>query len=189
MDLVGLRTLCLPLATAIGRHLSNRKTCRLLALLNTDRRQLTGGHLSLPNTIRLPVLLNTDRLPVLLNTGRLPVLLNTDRHLLTGGHLAFPNTVRLPAVLNTDHRPLMDSHQAFPNTVRRRALKGRWLSLLNTDNLLAPPNTGSPLAINMGHHVPKNVQRFPHNATQRRKLFSWQRRLDVLRREGVRHCV
>lgn len=146
MDLVGLRTLCLPLATAIGRHLSNRKTCRLLALLNTDRRLLTGGHLSLPNTIRLPVLLNTDR------------------HLLTGGHLAFPNTVRLPAVLNTDHRPLMDSHLAFPNTVRRRALKGRWLSLLNTDSLLALPNTGSPLAINMGHHVPKNIQRFPHNA-------------------------
>jgi hypothetical protein len=180
MDLVGLRTLCLPLATAIGRHLSNRKTCRLLALLNTDRRLLTGAHLSLPNTIRLPVLLNTDRLPA---------LLNTDRHLLTGGHLAFPNTVRLPAVLNTDHRPLMDSRQAFPNTVRRRALKGRWLSLLNTDSLLALPNTGSRLAINMGHHVPKNAQRFPHNATQRRKLFSWQQRLEVLRREGVRHCV
>ena len=171
MDLVGLRILCLPLATAIGCHLSNRKTCRLLALLNTDRRLLTGGHLSLPNTIRLPVLLNTDR------------------HLLTGGHLAFPNTVRLPAVLNTDHRPLMDSHQAFPNTVRRRALKGRWLSLLNTDNLLAPANTGSPLAINMGHHVPKNVQGFPHNATQRRRLFSRERRLDVLRREAARHCV
>jgi hypothetical protein len=170
MDLVGLRILCLPLATAIGRHLSNRKTCPLLPLLNTDRRLLTGGHPSLPNTIRLPVLLNTDRhlltdghlsLP---NTVRLPVSLNTDRHLLTGGHLAFPNTVRLPAVLNTAHRPLMDSHLAFPNTVRRRVLKGRWLSLLNTDSLLTLPNTGSPLPINMGHHVPKNVQRLPHNA-------------------------
>jgi hypothetical protein len=142
MDLVGRRILCLPLATATGRHLSNRKTCRLLPLLNTDRRLLTGGHPSLPNTIRLPVPLNTDR------------------HLLTGGHLAFPNTVRLPAVLNTAHRPLMDSHLAFPNTVRRRVLKGRWLSLLNTDSLLTLPNTGSPLAINMGHHVPKNVSVF-----------------------------
>jgi hypothetical protein len=60
MDLAGRRILCLPLATATGRHLSNRKTCRLLPLLNTDRRLLTGGHPSLPNTIRFPVLLNTQ---------------------------------------------------------------------------------------------------------------------------------
>jgi hypothetical protein len=74
MRLICLRTLCLPLVTATGRHLSLPKTCR---------------HLSLPNTGRLPALLNTAHRPAI-NTGRYLSLPNTGRLPATNTHLPGP---------------------------------------------------------------------------------------------------
>jgi hypothetical protein len=96
-------------------------------------------HLVLPNTGHQPFP-NIDRLPALPHTGHhqitgcLPALPPTGHLQITGRHLLLLNTFHLPALLNMA--------SLLP-------LKSRWLSL---------PNTGSLLAINTAHRVPKNVR-------------------------------
>jgi hypothetical protein len=94
-----LRTLHLPLVMAIGRHLSNRKTCRLLMLPNTGRRLFTGSRLPLPNTGRH--LYPGSRLA----TGRRLV---TGSRLVTGRRLPLVNTGHQP-LPNTDYHPALNT--------------------------------------------------------------------------------
>jgi hypothetical protein len=110
---------------ATGRHLSNPKTCRLLALPNTglrlltDRRLLTGRHPSSPNMGRRLV---TGGHPALTNTVRPLALLNTDRPLtLKGRWLSLRNTDSLLALRNTGSLPAINTVHV-PRNVARRAV-------------------------------------------------------------------
>jgi len=123
---MGLRILCLRLAMATGRYLSNPRISRPLAFLNTNRRLLMGGRLSLLNTIRHPLTgghrLNTVRLRALLNTVRRPALPNTvPRPVLKGHWLSLLNTGNLLALPNTGSLLAISTRHHVPKSRRLRS--------------------------------------------------------------------